>query len=189
MENQKIPKGNQRHIAFATKLFRGGPQVEETPKLHKCKSVRLKCHPHKSEPAGLIEKTLQEADAFCRREGAQHSEDLNCLKEIKKKVYENKEDKDGDHEQDGFVHADTRETTEAKTQTGIEDIFLEIKKDLSSFVEIDLGDRLEETEDILTEDRKRHEKEAEPPEIGLWSSWLCCFPIWTKQRKQKEKQE
>ncbi|KAJ7319758.1 hypothetical protein JRQ81_019269 [Phrynocephalus forsythii] len=198
MENPKISKattqGQKRHfrgIAFATKLFSGSHQVEETPALHKCRSVSLECHPPKPEAAGLIEEPFQEAGIFSRQEGAQPSEeDLKGLKEVKKKVYENKEDKDADNEQDQSVHVDTKETTDAKIQTEIEDIFLQIKKDLSSFVEIDLRDRFEEkTEDILTEDKKQSEKEEEPPEIGPWSSWLCCFPIWTKQKKQKEKQE
>ncbi|KAH0624564.1 hypothetical protein JD844_032175 [Phrynosoma platyrhinos] len=155
MKNQKISKvttlANRRRllgVPFAAKPSSGSHRIIETSDLHKSKYARLSGHPHKPELAGLIEKALQEADVL-GREGTQHSEeDLSCLKEIKKKVCENKKDKDGGHERDASVQLDTSEK----------------KKDLSSFVEIDLRDRVEEkTEDILTED-KQHEKEEESPD-------------------------
>ncbi|XP_061485666.1 uncharacterized protein LOC133386058 [Rhineura floridana] len=208
MKNQKMSKAAsiaQRRrlqgVSFATKLSPGTHRIAEISDLHKCKSVRLIGHPLKPELAGLIEKTLQEADVSGTEEGAQRTEeDFSCLKEVKKKVCD-KKDKDGGHEQDESIKVDISEkpvrkhkpknqySCKAKTETEMEEVLLEIKKDLSSFVEIDLRDKVEEkTEDILTED-KQHEKEEESPETLPQSSWLCCFPIWMKQKKRKEKQE
>ncbi|CAI5771975.1 Hypothetical predicted protein [Podarcis lilfordi] len=196
MKNQKMSKAASiahrkrlQGVPFATKLSPGSHRIAETSDLHKCKTVRLSGHTLKPELAGLIEKTLQEADVTGTEKGAQRTEeDLSCLKEIKKKVYDNKKDKESGREQDESVKVEISEKTKAKSDAEMEDVLLEMKKDLS-FVEIDLRDRVEEkTEEILTEE-KQHEKEEESPETLPESSWLCCFPIWTRQKKRKEKQE
>nr|XP_028583991.1 uncharacterized protein LOC114596492 [Podarcis muralis] len=297
MKNQKMSKAASiahrkrlQGVPFATKLSPGSHRIAETSDLHKCKTVRLSGHTLKPELAGLIEKTLQEADVSGTEKGAQRTEeDLSCLKEIKKKVYDNKKDKESGREQDESVKVEISEKTvrkhknskirptidvkgageeiqivwetlgvqflgemyfpcrmcsfkdyksqsssvlvsfpvhrqgeanrlwqqkggtnpakkrdteisgpvleltglatgKAKSGAEMEDVLLEMKKDLS-FVEIDLRDRVEEkTEEILTEE-KQHEKEEESPETLPESSWLCCFPIWTRQKKRKEKRE
>ncbi|XP_053240311.1 probable ATP-dependent RNA helicase ddx47 [Podarcis raffonei] len=196
MKNQKMSKAASiahrkrlQGVPFATKLSPGSHRIAETSDLHKCKTVRLSGHTLKPELAGLIEKTLQEADVSGTEKGAQRTEeDLSCLKEIKKKVYDNKKDKESGREQDESVKVEISEKTKAKSDAEMEDVLLEMKANLS-FVEIDLRDRVEEkTEEILTEE-KQHEKEEESPETLPESSWLCCFPIWTRQKKRKEKQE
>ncbi|XP_060129354.1 uncharacterized protein C13orf46 homolog [Zootoca vivipara] len=211
MKNQKMSKAASiahrkrlQSVPFATKLSPGSHRIAETSDLHKCKTVRLSGHTLKPELAGLIEKTLQEADVSGTEKGAQRTEeDLSCLKEIKKKVYDNKKDKESGREQDESVKVEISEKPKAKADAEMEDVLLEMKvsynlvvsyfmfllqKDLS-FVEIDLRDKVEEkTEEILTEE-KPHEKEEESPETLPESSWLCCFPIWTRQKKRKEKQE
>ncbi|XP_033002284.1 uncharacterized protein LOC117045394 [Lacerta agilis] len=255
MKNQKMSKAASiahrkrlQGVPFATKLSPGSHRVAETSDPHKCKTARLSGHTLKPELAGLIEKTLQEADVSGTEKGAQRTEeDLSCLKEIKKKVYDNKRDKEIGREQDESVKVEISEKPvrkhknpkykmcsfkdyksqsssvpgsfpvhrqgganrlwqqkggtnpaikrdaeisgpKAKADAEMEDVLLEMKKDLS-FVEIDLRDRVEEkTEEILTEE-KQHEKEEESPETLPESSWLCCFPIWMRQKKRKEKQE
>ncbi|KAM6448177.1 uncharacterized protein PHA67_020506 [Liasis olivaceus] len=181
MKNQKMPKAiaaahrkRLQGVTFATKLSPGTHRAAETPDLHKCKSVRLGSHTLKPELASLIEKTLQEAEISGTQEATLSTEeDLRCLKVIKKKVSEITRDKEISHEQAASARVDSSKQT----------------KDLSSFVEIDLRDRIEEkTEDILAED-KQHEKEEEPPQTMSQSSWLCCFPLWMKQKKKREKQE
>ncbi|XP_053164908.1 uncharacterized protein LOC128350514 [Hemicordylus capensis] len=232
MKNQKMSKATavayrrrQQSVALTTKPSSGSHRVTETPDLHKCKTVRFSGLPLKPELAGLIEKTLQEADASVTAGGAQSAEEAHsCQKEVKQKALGNRKHKDGGHDQEASESVDANKKLDAKTETGMEEIFLEIKamgglpglpatqqahlvrgytlhlavealrgketqKDLSSFVEIDLRDKVEEkTEDVLAEDKQR-ENEKEPPETMPESSWLCCFPIWTKQKKRKEKNE
>ncbi|XP_073183504.1 uncharacterized protein C13orf46 homolog [Lepidochelys kempii] len=108
--------------------------------------------------------------------------------ELNKKGDDDKEeDKDGDYSQEEYgTRIDTAEQLEAETEDlKVEEVLLEVQKDLSAFVEIDLRDEVEEiTEHFLTEE-KQPEEEEEPAELEPKSNWLCCFPTWTKQKKKR----
>ncbi|KYO41347.1 hypothetical protein Y1Q_0006183 [Alligator mississippiensis] len=137
--------------------------IAETSDLYRSKSVSGL--PLKSEFGSQIEKKLQEAAANSELQTRGETEDSNCQVKFNKKVDNNKQE----------------------VMNGAHDQECSMRKDRSTFVEIDLRDTVEEImEDILIEE-KQPEKEEGPQETVPPSPWLCCFPNWTKWNKQKEK--
>nr|XP_048689071.1 uncharacterized protein LOC125628015 [Caretta caretta] len=139
--------------------------LTETSDLYRSKSVSGL--PLKSELTNLIEKTLQEVEAGNSEERTKREVE-DCQVELNKKGDDDKEeDKDGDYSQEEYgTRIDMAEQLEAETEDlKVEEVLLEVQKDLSAFVEIDLRDEVEEiTEHFLTEE-KQPEEEEEPAEL------------------------
>ncbi|CAM4387248.1 unnamed protein product [Lepidochelys olivacea] len=118
------------------------------------------------------------------------------LLELNKKGDDDKEeDKDGDYSQEEYgTRIDTAEQLVRKhefTETEdlkVEEVLLEVQvlKDLSAFVEIDLRDEVEEiTEHFLTEE-KQPEEEEEPAELEAQKQLAVLLSNLDKAEEEKD---
>ncbi|XP_039352244.1 uncharacterized protein C13orf46 homolog isoform X2 [Mauremys reevesii] len=166
---EKDVSSSHKRYMKGVQLSKIAPGVQrvltETSDLYRSKSVSGL--PLKSELTSLIEKTLQEVEAGNSEERTK-SEVEDCQVELNKKGDDDKEeDKDGDCGQEEYgIRVGTAEQLEAQTENlKVEEVLLEVQKDLSTFVEIDLRDEVDEiTEHFLTEE-KQSEEEEEPAEL------------------------
>ncbi|XP_039352265.1 uncharacterized protein C13orf46 homolog isoform X5 [Mauremys reevesii] len=138
---EKDVSSSHKRYMKGVQLSKIAPGVQrvltETSDLYRSKSVSGL--PLKSELTSLIEKTLQEVEAGNSEERTK-SEVEDCQVELNKKGDDDKEeDKDGDCGQEEYG------IREAQTENlKVEEVLLEVQKDLSTFVEIDLRDEVDE---------------------------------------------